>query len=244
MKRYLSTNPKGYCLGFDEAAKVAPNFRLMEVLSKSFTADRAELAPLPDAPDVLGRLLSRFVQLTKVHRNQAFSQLKDPKSLAPTSVFLTSLIAKAYVLLAPRQHDGPLDLFLEIVELLPHLFSRETLSSGRQHWHLDNPYAKADNLAASMNTELRQEAFRQWHEKLRADLDSLLGAIDAGQGADIVAKAVEAGFGTKARDAVVRHGAQRRESYRALGKAGFIVAGSMPVVATAQSHTYFGGGTR
>ncbi|MEJ1937148.1 hypothetical protein WDZ92_43700, partial [Nostoc sp. NIES-2111] len=205
---------------------------------------RAELAPLPDAPQVLGRLLSRYVQLAKVHRNHAFAMLADPKSLAPTSVFLTSLMARAYALLAPQPHEGPLDLFLDMVELIPRLFRREMLPGGREYWFLENPCAKADNLAASMNTEGRQQAFRQWHEKLRADLDSLLGAIDRGLGLDVVAKAVEACFGLKARDAVIRQGAQRRDDYRALGKAGFIVAGAMPVVASAKPHTYFGGELR
>jgi len=242
LKHYLATNPKGYCLGFDEIAKVTPTFRAVEALSYALDSVRkADVEPLPDAQDVLGRLLSRFVQLAKVHRNHAFVDVPSASRLAPTSVFLTSLIAKAYAILAPKVHDGPLDLFLDIVELIPFLFERQTLAGGGEFWFLNNPCALTDNLAASMNTNPRQQAFRQWHEKLRSDLADLLKTIDAGQGADIVAKAVESAFGARAGQAVLAHTAQRRDGLRSAGRAAFIVGGESSIVTPARAHTYFGG---
>lgn len=244
-KSFLSTNPKGYCLGFDEAAKVAPRFRLSEALTAKFAeARRADVEPLPEADEVFARLLSRFVQLGKVHRNIAFSDLTSGGDLAPTSVFLTSLFANAYAFLAPQPHDGPLDLFFDMVELLPTLFQREVLEHGRERWTYLNPYAHADNLAASMNTAARQQAFIQWHAKFLSDLDGLLAAVDGNHGLDAVTKAVEQAFGPRASQAVVQRNAQRRDGNRALQRAGFVVAGTLPVVTPAREHTYFGGSAR
>lgn len=244
-KSYLSTNPRGYCLGFDVAAKVAPVFRLSEALTANFAeARKVDVEPLPDAEEVFARLLSRFVQPGKVHRNISFGAIPSGNDLAPTSVFLTSLFAKAYAILALQPHDGPLDLFFDIVELVPKLFEREVLLGGRERWTLMNPCAQLDNLASSMNISERQQAFLQWHAKFIADLEAVLAAVGGNQGLDAVTKAVEQAFGPRAKLAVLQHSAQRREEHRALQRAGFVVAGTMPVVTPARAHTYFGGPTK
>lgn len=244
-KNFLSTNPKGYCLGFDDAASLAPVFRLTEALTANFSDMRkADVEPLPEAEQVFARLLSRYVQLGKVHRNISFADLKAGGDLAPTSVFLTSLFAKAYAILAPQPHDGPLDLFFDIVELVPTLFEREILQFGGERWNLMNPYAQNDNLASSMNTSERQQAFAQWHAKFVADLEALLRAVEGSHGLDAVTKAVEQAFGPRAAQVVLQHNAQRRDGNRALQRAGFMVAGTVPVVTAARAHTYFGGPTK
>ena len=241
-KSYLSTNPRGYCLGFSTAAEVQPVFRLSKALTADFAeARKADVEPLPEAAEVFQRLLSRYVQLGKVNRNLAFADVPMGKDLAPTSVFMTTIFAKAYALAAPQPHDGPLDLFFDIVELVPTMFEREILASGREHWTLMNPYAQNDNLAAAMNTSARQQAFTQWHAKLVSDLEGLLAAIEGNRGLDAVTKAAEQAFGPRAAQAVLQRSAQRRDGNRTLQRAGFVVAGTLPVVTPARSHTYFGG---
>lgn len=245
LKNFLSTNPKGYCLGFDAAAKIAPVFRLSDAMSVNFAeARKAEVEPLPEAEEVFARLLSRYVQLGKVHRNFSFADVESANDIAPTSVFLTSLFAEAYTRLAPQQHDGPLDLFFNIVELVPKLFEREYLQYGGERWALMNPFAQNDNLASSMNTPQRQQAFTHWHAKFVADMGVLLQAVDSNHGLDAVTKAVEQAFGPRASQAVLQHNAQRRDGNRALQRAGFVIAGTMPVVTSARAHTYFGGSAK
>jgi len=242
LRSFLSTNPKGYCLGFDEAARVRPLFLQTEALSANFAdASKADVEPLPNADEVFGRLLSRFVQLGKVHRNITFGDVHNGKDLAPSSVFITSLFSKAYTHLAPQPHDGPLDLFFDIVELLPYLFDREPAQDGGERWTLMNPYSHADNLASSMNTGGRQQAFLQWQKKLVADMEELQAAVDGNQGMDVVTRTVEKAFGPRASQVVLQRNAQRRETYRTLQKAGFVVAGTTPVVTPARAHTFFGG---
>lgn len=245
LRNYLSTNPKGYCLGFSDAARISPVFRLSEAFDVNFAeARKADIEPLPEAEEVFDRLLSRFVQLSKVNRNISFAAAVSGQDVAPTSVFVTSLMANAYAIVAPQPHDGPLDLFFDALELMPKLFEREVLFEGREHWVLRNPYAQGDNLAASMNTPQRQKAFLQWHGKLVSDIDALVAAIDGNLGLDVVAKVVERVFGPRAMHALLQRSGQRRDGYRALNKAGFVVAGALPVVTPARSHTYFGGPAR
>lgn len=240
LQSYMSTNPKGYCLGFDQVAKIQANFTSQFALDAVFTeALKAELAPLPDAAEVLGRLMCRFVQLAKVHRNFSFAGANE--SVVPTSVFLTSLIALAYKRLAPHPHDGPLELFVDIITALPSLFQRRDLGNGRQHWMLRNPFALNDNLADSMNTPERQEAFAQWHGKLKSDLNRLVQAIDDMSNSDGVLEVVKKSFGSRASQAMLEHNAKSREARRASGRANYFVgAATVSVSSVSRSHTFFG----
>ncbi|WP_416761850.1 nucleotidyltransferase [Roseateles sp. So40a] len=239
-RRYLSTNPKGYCLAFEDVARISPMLRNVATVDFAQNAKRADVEPLPDAQQVMGRLLCRLVQLAKVHRNVMFGRVAGGDKLAPSSVFLTSLLAKAYAIEARLPHDGPLDLFLDMLARVPTLFDRQ--SDGlSERWVLLNPCAQNDNLAESMNSTARQAAFRQWHAMLMADVEELTIRADGAGGLSSVVKSVERSFGARAGQAVLQRGSQQREDYRTLGKAGFVVAGAVPVVASARGHTYFGG---
>lgn len=240
LQSYVSTNPKGYCLGFDQVAKMQANFTRQFTLDSIATeALKAELAPLPDAAEVLGRLMCRYVQLAKVHRNFSFTGANE--ALVPTSVFLTSLIALAYERLAPDPHDGPLELFVDIVDALPSLFERHNLGHGRQYWLLSNRFALNDNLADSMNTPERQEAFSQWHSRLKSDLNRLVLAIEDTSNSDGVLEVVKKSFGPRASQAMLEHNAKSRETRRASGKASYFVGGAATSVSSvSRSHTFFG----
>lgn len=241
LQRYLSTNPRGYCQVFDGIAKIAPAFERSIALDAAIEAIRkSELLPLPDADEVFARLLSRLVQLTKINRNIAFGASESSVKLAPPSSLVTTLVASAYAVEAPKQHDGPLDLLLDIVQLMPALIRRFPMPDGSETWYLENPTAQNDNLAACMDTTARQKAFDRWHTRLVTDLASLVDAIDQGAGMDAVTRAVEHAFGPRARAAVLEDNASRREVNRTAGR-GIFVLGSGAVVSTAaRAHTNYG----
>lgn len=240
LQNYVSTNPKGYCLGFEQIAKMQANFTSQIVLdSIANEAFKAELVPLPDAAEVLGGLMCRYVQLAKVHRNFSFTDVDA--ALVPTSVFLTSLIARGYQRLAPAPHDGPLELFVDIVDAMPSLFERHSLGNGREQWVLNNPFALNDNLADSMNASERQDAFGQWHERLKSDLKRLVLAINDTSNSDSVLEAVKKSFGPRASQAMLEHNAKHREVRRASGRANYFVSGAAAAVSSvSRSHTFFG----
>lgn len=241
LERYVPTNPRGYCKAFDKIALIAPAFeRIAEFSANLENMRKSELVPLPEAHEVFARLLSRLVQLVKINRNLAFGAPVGGVSLAPPSSFVTTLVANAYAIEAPRPHDGPMDLLLDIVRLMRVLFTRTPLPGGGEHWHLNNPTAQNDNLAACMNTPARQKAFDAWHARLGADLQSLVDAIDRDSGMDVVARAVEAAFGSRARTALIDGNAQRREANRSSGRGVFVVGGGTTVSSAAWPNTNFG----
>lgn len=240
LRLFDSTNPRGYAKHFDLAAAISPIFTAREALTmKSET--RADVAPLPDAQEVFDRLLCRLVQLLKLHRNIAFGVAQDGQDLAPSSVFLTTLAATAYAVEAPQPHDSPLELMLDIVERMPLHFQRIPRADSFEEWILPNPSAPRDNLASSMNTPDRQEAFFAWHQRLVGDLRRILHTIENHEGMDVLLKALEGAFGPRAAQAIQQSLAQERSDDRAAGRVTLLSSAAMlPVSIPARHHTYFG----
>ncbi|WP_231502517.1 nucleotidyltransferase [Herbaspirillum sp. RV1423] len=238
LKRYQPTNPRGYNREFNRIATISPIFtgsaRLV-VAMDSISEKRAEIKPLSNPDDVFGRLLCRFIQVLKLHRDVAF----NGSDIAPSSVFLTTLTAAAYEQLAPQPHTNPLDLLSHIVGDMPHHFSASR-DWGGEEWTIDNPTAPGDNLASSMNTSERQQAFTQWHSMLEDDLNELFDSIESQAGIDQVARKIESAFGAKASKSVQTAQLERQATARSAGKAPLFTAAGILVPSTARAHTFFG----
>lgn len=204
LRSFSVTNPMGLVNSFNQAAKVRAVFTDQITLDSIQEAKaRAELEQLPDAADVQSRLLSRLVQLVKVHRNVSFPAPKgDGENFAPKSVFVTALVAAAYAMRAPVPHDSQLDLMLDVVQHMPTYLLRERLPGGGEYWTLANPTAPGNNLAGDMNTPAYQTAFLQWHARLVAHLEQILDCIEQRQGLDKLLPLLEDAFGSNAADAV------------------------------------------
>lgn len=201
---FAPTNPRGLVRGFNEAASVRAV--LTNIVRDAQTADaalRAEVVPLPDVQEVSLRLLSSFVQLMKVHRNVRFGAPKaGQEDLSPSSTFITSLMASAYARLAPVPHDTELDLLLDIIDAMPRGFHREPVGNSHERWSLPNPWAPGDDLASSMNSSQKQQAFWAWHAQFRQEIGELLDSLEARLGQPNVERLVEGAFGTRAAQAV------------------------------------------
>lgn len=241
LQRYISTNPRGYCKAFDTIAKITPAFERSTAMRMTLDSIRkSELVPLPEADEVFSRLLSRLVQLAKINRNLRFGAPSGSLDLAPPSSFLTTLVANAYAIEALKPHDGPMDLLLDIVQLMPNLFRRVQMPQGQEFWYLNNPTAQNDNFAGCMDSSAKQKAFDAWHERLQADLTALVDAVDQSAGLDVIAKAAERAFGERAKTAVLEDNATRREEKRAVGQGLFIAGGSAVIATPSRAHTNFG----
>jgi hypothetical protein len=152
LRQYQPTNPRGYTREFNRIADISPVFTEMHqaiLTMDSALEKRAEIKPLSNPDGVFGRLLCSFIQVLKLHRDVVFRGT----TLAPFSVFITSLAAAAYEQLAPLPHANPLDLLMHIVTDMPRHFSAgpgwET-----DEWRIDSPTAPGDNLASSMHFSL------------------------------------------------------------------------------------------
>jgi len=242
LRRFDSTNPRGYAKHFDLAAAIPPNFTAALSLSEAMdSVTRADVTPLSDAQEVSDRLLCRLVQLLKLHRNVGFGVVQVGHDMAPTSVFLTTLAAMAYAVEAPQPHESPLELLLDIVERMPLHFERISQPDGSEQWVLPNPSAPKDNLAASMNLPARQEAFFFWHQRLISDLNRILHAIEHHEGMDVLLKALQAAFGPRSAGAIQQAQAEYQSVSRAVGRVTLISSvAAAPISVPARSHTYFG----
>ncbi|MFM0557745.1 nucleotidyltransferase [Paraburkholderia sediminicola] len=238
---FESTNPRGYSKFFNEVASIAALFPAME--AATFAADsvrKAEIVPLPSARDVFDRLLCRFVQVIKLHRNFKFGPHSGDVDLKPSSVFITTLATLAYKDQAPNPHNSPLELLLDIVETMPSMFYRERLAAGNEEWHLPNPAAPRSNLAGEMNTPVRQEAFTRWIDLLFSDIEAILIAIEAREGMHEVVACVAQGFGPRSARAVRDALFAEQQSTRLSGKANFLTAAATPVAVASRQHNFFG----
>lgn len=242
LQLFEPTNPNGLVASFADAARVRPVFTAMEALTHRMAEARADLQPLPPHEDVQSRLLSRLVQLIKLHRNVAFADPSATSDFSPRSVFITALAAAAYTSRAPIPHDTPLDLLLDIVDTMPLYFERQPLPGGGEHWLLPNLTAPGDNLASGMNTPERQQAFFAWHSRFKADLESLLLFIEQRRGLDELLPLVEQVFGARAARAIREveapvplAGSDRRR----IVSVGTAVPG-ITVAMPARGHSFFG----
>lgn len=203
LRRFSVTNPMGLVHSFNQSAKVRAVFtRQIALDSIQEAKTRAELEQLPDAADVQNRLLSRLVQLVKLHRNVSFPVSEgSEENFAPKSVFVTALVAAAYAMRAPVPHHSQLDLMLDVVQHMPTYLQRERQPGG-EYWTLANPTAPGNNLAGDMNTPAYQTAFLQWHARLVSHLAQILDCIEDRQGLDKLLPLLEDAFGSKAASVV------------------------------------------
>lgn len=241
LRLYDATNPRGYTKFFDKAAATSAVFTGALRFAKAINADAAAgVTPLPSAQEVFDRLLCRLIQLLKLHRNVAFGPNTSGPDASPTSVFITTLAAKAYLVQASLPHDSPLDLLLDIVETLPDHFDRIGQPDGSEVWHLQNPTAPTDNLASSMNFKVRQQGFGWWHARVVGHLTKILDAIENHAGMDVVLAAVQEAFGERAARALQGGQQQHHAANRTAGRIALIPAAGVPLRSAAQSHTFFG----
>ncbi|MFC5606087.1 nucleotidyltransferase domain-containing protein [Variovorax soli] len=240
LKLFEPTNPKGLSDAFSMAARVQAVFSVSKAMTLDEAIVRGELQPLPDAVEVQSRLLSRLVQLLKLHRNVAFGTAAMGPDFSPKSVFITVLAATAYASRAPIAHDSPLDLLLDIVDMMPLFIRREPLVGGGEYWELPNQTAPGDNLASGMNTPQHQQAYLQWHLRLKADLQDVLECIEQRRGLDELLQIVQRCFGGRAAQAVRELEAPRAGSPSGRRLVTVGTAGTGALLLPSRGHTFYG----
>lgn len=217
LHRMESTNPRGYAKYFNEVGDISPRFLTGWTIAMDSLSE-ASIAPLSNPQEVFAKILCRLVQLVKLHRNAKFAQAARGADIAPTSIFLTTLVAEAYRVEAPLPHASPLELLLDIVERMPLHFQRFPRSGGQEEWYLADPAVPRGNLAEGMNSPGHQKAFFAWHELLITDIGRILNAIDGNHGMDAMLKAVKNAFGDRGSAAVATAQLAQQQTLRAAGK--------------------------
>ncbi|HYD75304.1 nucleotidyltransferase [Ramlibacter sp.] len=237
LRSYCASNPVGYRKWFDTAAAIRPNLAMRVIVAKSLAAEGVDVVPLPAADEVFPRFLCRLVQVAKIHRNTLFANAPE---LAPTSIFITTLIATAYSNLALVQHGDELDLMLNIVKAMASSFQRRWLPDGQEEWVLLNPTTHNENVASRMNTPERQSAFRQWLAKFFEDLFLLASSAARAEGGDQRLVLVESAFGAQAARHLRTETMALVQARRASSWAAAAVPTGQGLVLPSRSHTFHG----
>lgn len=235
LQSFMGTNPLGYKRWFEVIAKLHP------VFFSQFTLDSAEvraadIVPLPPAQEVFDRFLCRMIQVAKIHRNKFFLDRTD---CAPTSIFLTTLIATQYLKLSQIPHQDELELFMAVVASLPSAFEVRYVN-GAEEWWLLNSTTRNENVACRMNTPQRQAGFRTWLAALARDLTEMSENIEYGRGNDQTLSIVRSAYGQRSVDSVRSDILDNVNSRRGANSVILLSAASMPAVARSRSHTFDG----
>ena len=208
------------------------------MLTKDFSeSTSASVLPLPAVGEVFDRFLCRIVQVVKIHRNKLFG---DKASNAPTSIFLTTLIAKLYQQLSPRPHLDELDLLLDITNMLPTAFERHDHADGTQEWRLLNPTTKNENVASRMNSPERQLGFWIWLDAFSEDVTKLSQAIQNDTGRDQLLLQVQQAFGSRSSEGLRNEINVKVRGFRTQHLAILSGAAATPTLAPSRSHTFSG----
>lgn len=191
------TNPKGYRDLFVRRAALMP--RMADSLIISLSKD-ARVEPLEISYGDKG-VLRRLVQLVKRHRDIRFEN--DAADVAPISIILTTLAARAYEqVVGHRIFTDELDVLIEAARLMPAMID-ESPVNGRGQWAVWNETTQGENFADRWNAEPgRATAFFEWHKRLVSDLERLQQLI----GRDAIDRALREMFG----EAVVQRVFKRR----------------------------------
>jgi cyclic GMP-AMP synthase DncV-like protein len=175
LKEWKPTNPKGYSDWFDNHAKLQPRISFMEGGLSLF---KANIEELPEPTKFKG-LLKRCVQLCKRHRDLVF--LDQNKEIAPISIVITTLTAKAYKFCVTNfLYETELDVLLDILRRMPDFIETHD-REGQQGYYIWNETTQDENFAEKWNADSRlPKAFYSWREKALGVLERItkVGGMD------------------------------------------------------------------
>lgn len=190
MGQWKPTNPKGYINRFEQYAAISPQFQILERKSATVATDSIE--PLPE-PTGTKPILKRIVQILKRHRDQRFLGSSHAE-LAPISVIITTLAARAYAACAKQViYADEFGLITAVIKTMP-IFIHIEMRSGKPYYTIENETTAGENFADKWNEDpKRATAFNQWHADALSSIEGLLQI----EGVDKFADSLSKNFGGK-----------------------------------------------
>ncbi len=194
--RWKPSNPKGYRIIFEARATLRPRFRFDKAIAADST--RAQVAAFPEQSERKG-MLRRAVQICKRHRD-VFFESRRPE-LTPISIVTTTLASRAYGHCVQNfEYDGPLDLLIDVVTLMPEFIDGIPGRAGCVGWAIWNESTDGENFAEKWNAQPElAAAFFDWRRKILDDLAEL----KAGGGLDQVGRLLKRAFGERVGSAAI-----------------------------------------
>jgi hypothetical protein len=239
LRRWKTSNPQGYRDWFERLAQLPPRILFAKGMTEDRAyADRADVAPYPVQMPMKG-VLRRTVQLSKRHRDIHFEH--DTAGVAPISIIITTLLARAYEICAGKVYGSELQLIRELIGLMPGLIAGPA-TTGDPAWTIWNPTTQGENFAEKWNSDAAlPTAFFTWHAKLQSDVENMTSIF----GFDELKKSLSESFGSRpvnrAMDAMIESvsAARDRGSLRVAPRVGLTSAATAAGTAV-RGNTFFG----
>lgn len=175
---WMISNPFGYAQWFLSLA------RKSYIQQRQFSAE-AKIDPVPRY-SADRYVLQRVVQLLKRHRDKMFGGDEDK----PISIIITTLAARTY--------EQERDLFTALRHIADHMVQNITVKRNEKgeyvKW-IENPVNPTENFADRWPGTKKEEAFYNWIEKLRKDMDRL--ELAAGKGLEAIKRILDDMFDKK-----------------------------------------------
>jgi hypothetical protein len=166
LQDWKESHPKGYAGWFEKIAAREPATLAVEA--------RADVERLPAELPFKGSL-RRIVQIMKRHRDVwRAKQPVEQRDDAPISIIITTLAAKAYEKALKGFYLNALDLLLDVTDTMPSFIEVQWNESGMPDLWVRNPCNDKENFADKWHANpQRAEAFHNWHNAFKSDLDKL-----------------------------------------------------------------------
>ncbi len=221
---FRPSNPKGYKEWFQEQAGKS-YLEERSRISKKITCSIEEVELYQTRTT-----LQRVVQILKHHRDVMFAD--DPEGIAPISIILTTLAARAY-----NGSAGVFDALREILQRMD-----EYVENRDGIWHIENPVMPGENFADKWEMEPKKaDAFFDWLSAARIDLVTELLNADGVPG---LKTAMEESLGSVyPTRAIKAYGAaldERRKSNSLFASAAGLSTVATSISKTVPNHSFYG----
>lgn len=230
LNSWKPTNPRGYVALFERRALLEPRLLALEKALKY----RADVEPLP-AQNRRKGLLRRIVQLLKRDRDVYFSKNFE---VAPISIVITTLAARAYEESVQHSFETELDLMRDVIARMAKFIRREERAAGAVYV-IENETTLGENFADKWNEDPRLPvAFYTWHAEVELRLRRMID--DAGT--DTLRKSLGEAYGTTVVDRIFNAYTQRISDSRTSGALRVCALGVTTAAAgvPARAHTFHG----
>lgn len=187
---WSSSNPIGLCDDwFLKIAELLPStLRTFSATNEAKVANSSvTIEPLPKNGAFEKRPLQRLVQLAKHDRDRHFDASSN---FRPSSVLLTTLVAKAYAVAISEAHGSLSSFVVAVLQRIP-VFITILNNVHLPRYVVDNPMNTGENFAEAW-TERHYQAFMTWHSQLVTRCHNLL--FTPVTGIDPAVKLLEANF--------------------------------------------------
>lgn len=188
---WLTSNPKGYKIWFEEINNKFNETSKFEYRRNLFESNKQIFSSIQEVPDELDRsALQRVIQILKLHRDIYYSFITEGDKFKPISAIINTIVAQ--IANTAVSNISVFDLLQYVLEEMAIYSNQQTLDEMKfaakynsrslilkkgSSWIISNPANPEDNLANQW-TDTTAKIFFRWVETVRNDLISSLQLPD------------------------------------------------------------------